>query len=189
MAQLARLKNIQAVNLALIGARGAGKSKLSRKLSKRIGWPLLSLDQLISYECEGRSITAIVEDLGWRGFRDIEYAVLRKVCAMQSVVIDCGGGILVEAPVDEGEPELFSRRKAELLKRSAQVIYVQRDWDWMMLKSGLDPNRPDLGGNYRALLERRLPWYKDAADFLLDMQGDSAVNTAVDTIAAELFQA
>jgi len=75
----------------------------------------------------------------------------------------------VEAPEDESTPETFSRRKANLLKESALVVYVQRDMDWLLRKAVKNADRPDLIGPYREILERRLPWYEQTADFVLDM--------------------
>ena len=160
----------QKSSLALIGARGAGKSKLSRKLGKATGRVVLAIDSLISYEAGGRSAAAIVEEEGWSGFRDREYEVLVRVCAMPDIIIDCGGGILVEAAQSPDQPESLSERKGQLLRKSATVIYVKRDLDWLLERAPLDHSRPDLGGEYRALLERRLPWYEEAADFVLDMR-------------------
>lgn len=160
-------------NIALIGARGAGKSKLSRKLGKRSGRVVLSTDSLVSYEAGGRTIERIVADEGWRGFRDREYDLLKKLSGMRNILIDCGGGILVEAAPDDAPAgtEIFSERKAALLKQSAHVIYIRRDMDWLIGRVSEDSNRPDLGGDYQRLLERRLPWYESVADTILEMDG------------------
>ena len=176
-------------NLALIGARGAGKSKISRKLGKKAGRVLLSLDNLISYEMSGRTIQSIVDEMGWKGFRDLEYAILAQVCQMDNVILDCGGGILVEAPPEPGAPESFSDRKASLLKRHARVVYIKRDWDWLMSKSGLDPARPALGDDYRAILETRLPWYEATADYVLDMTRNQPIADAMEELMQVFFSA
>ena len=156
-------------NLAFIGGRGAGKSRLSRKFGKQCGRAVFSTDTLISYEAGGLSISSLVEKSGWKDFRDREFLILQKLAPMRNVIIDCGGGILVEAPEDESTPETFSRRKANLLKESALVVYVQRDMDWLLRKAVKNADRPDLIGPYREILERRLPWYEQTADFVLDM--------------------
>lgn len=174
-------------NLALVGARGAGKSKISRKLSKKASRVLLSLDNLICYEMGGRTIQSIVEEMGWKGFRDLEWSMLAQVCQMPNVILDCGGGILVEAPIEPGAPERFSERKASLLKRHARVVYIKRDWDWLMSKSGLDPARPALGDDYRAILEKRLPWYEATADYVLDMTRNQPITDGVDELMSIFF--
>ncbi|MEQ9362679.1 MAG: shikimate kinase [Leptospirales bacterium] len=160
-------------NIAFIGARGAGKSKLSRKFGKRSGRVVLSTDSLVSYEAGGRTVAQIVAAEGWPGFRDREYELLAKIGDMRDIVVDCGGGILVEAggPDAPAGAEIFSERKAAKLKEIAHVVYIYRDIDWLIGRVAEDSNRPDLGGDYRRLLERRLPWYERIADTTLDMDG------------------
>ena len=156
-------------NIALIGARGAGKSKVARKLARQSGLTALSTDTLISYEEQGRTIASIVARYGWEGFRQQEYEILKKVCAMRSVIIDCGGGILIEAAEENGV-EPVSQRKIELLQESSFVVYLRRETDYLLKKvTKGDPNRPDLHGSYIRLLERRLPLYEKYSDLTLDM--------------------
>ena len=172
-------------NIALIGGRGAGKSKVSRRLGKLSGRPVFSTDTLLSYEAGGRTITRIVKEEGWSGFRDREFAIVQKLCAMRDIVIDCGGGVLVEAPdlSSGGGEELLSRRKLDVLKHGAEVVYVKRPLAWLLEKVRRDANRPDLIGEYQKVLERRLPWYEQAADFTLDL-GDGSANEGAELLVA-----
>lgn len=174
-------------NLALIGPRGAGKSKISRKLSRKVSRVMLSIDNLICYEMGGRTIQTLVDEIGWQGFRDLEYGILARVCQMSAVILDCGGGILVEAPATLADPESFSRRKASLLKKNARVVYIKRSWDWLISKSGLDPSRPALGNDYLSILEQRLPWYEETADYVLDMTRNQPIADGVDELARVFF--
>lgn len=157
-------------NIALIGARSAGKSKLSRKLSRAVDAVALSTDTLISYEADGRTIASIVAEKGWKGFREMEYEILKKTVQMEGVIIDCGGGILVEAAEDQSGKETLSQRKIDLLKNHCLVIYLQRPVEYLLDKvKKKDPNRPDLVGDYRDLLKWRLPMYEKYADITVDM--------------------
>ncbi len=158
-------------NIALIGARSAGKSKISRKLSRITGMLSLSTDSLISYEAGGVTIERIVADEGWKGFREREYKILKKLCDMDHLIIDCGGGILVEAPTAPEETESPSDRKIGLLKARSHIVYIHRSIDFLMEKAEAknDPARPALTDHYRALLEWRLPMYEEVADTILDM--------------------
>lgn len=172
-------------NIALIGGRGAGKSKVSRRLGKISERPVFSTDTLVSYEAGGRAISRIVTEEGWTGFRDREYAILGKLCRMQDIVIDCGGGMLVEAPDPTGgrPKERFSQRKADLLKAHAEVVYVRRPMSWLLERVRRDANRPDLIGDYVGILEQRLPWYEQVADFTLDL-GDGSASEGADLLAS-----
>lgn len=159
-------------NFAFIGPRGAGKSRLSRKFAKHLDRLLLPVDVLISYEAGGRTITEIVAEEGWPAFREREYELLAKVCHMPNVVIDCGGGILVDLEKNEaGESvEVFSQRKVALLKKSCTTIYIRRDVQWLLSRELASSHRPDLAPDYEAVLRRRLPWYEKAADYVLDLR-------------------
>ena len=171
---------MQKINLALIGARGAGKSKVSRKLSKLMDWPVFSTDSLITYETSGDTIEKIVAEHGWTGFRDREHQVLSRVSAMTGVIIDCGGGILVEAPQSTQHfEETFSLRKSQCLKHSCLTVYLKKSVDELCAKMEPDPNRPNLVGDYRTLLERRLPWYEGSADITIEMENLSIKDTAL----------
>jgi shikimate kinase len=170
---------MQPINLALIGARGAGKSKISRKLNKLMSWPVFSTDSLISYEAGGESIEKLVaEKGGWAGFRDREYFILDRCASMKNVIIDCGGGILVEAPTAQQMEETFSVRKSECLRRSCFTVYLQRPLDELCAKMEPDANRPNLIGDYKTLLERRLPWYENCADLTLNLSNLSIKEAA-----------
>ncbi len=156
-------------NFAFIGPRGAGKSKLSRKFARRLDRLLLSTDTLIAYEAGGLPIRDIVASEGWAGFREREYRLLARVVNMPGVVIDCGGGILVD--VDENGTEYFSERKAALLRERCTTIYLKRSLHWLLTRELDSSHRPALGSDYEALLKRRLPWYEKAADYVLDLSG------------------
>lgn len=157
------------MNFAFIGARGAGKSRLSRKFAKCIDQLYLSTDTLLSYEAGGISIRQIVEKDGWRGLRDQEYHLLEKLVNMKSIVIDCGGGIIVD--LDEAGNEIFSKRKTDLLKQNCRVIYLRRDLKWLLSRGTESSHRPQLSENYEAVIQNRLPWYEQVADYTLDLTG------------------
>lgn len=157
--------------IALIGGRGAGKSKISRKLGKRLGRLVLSTDALIGFEAGGLTTASIVEQEGWQGFRDREYNILARCASMPGIVLDCGGGMPVDLSAN-GE-EIFSERKAQLLREHTFVIYIKRNMDWLLSRGLADANRPGLSADYRALLERRLPWYERLADAVLEMDNRS----------------
>ncbi len=128
---------------------------------------------LISYEAGGLSIADIVKKSGWQGFRDQEFRVLERVCAMDNCVLDCGGGILVEAPSNPDALETFSERKSALLRSRAHVVYIKRTMGWLLEKTTKDANRPELSSAYEATIDRRLPWYEKAADFMIDLDSVS----------------
>lgn len=170
------------MNIALIAPRGAGKSKLSRKLSKKTGRLYLSTDQLVCYEAGGKTIKEIVETEGWLSFRNREYEILKKLTSMNHIIIDCGGGILFDIDPNTNE-EIESERKIELLKKHTFIIYVYRDIEWLLNKVSNDAQRPDLNQQkeYIEILNKRLPFYKKYANYILDMR-DKEIKDGVEEI-------
>lgn len=157
-------------NLALIGGRGSGKSSIAKRIARcNRGFMLFSLDALIRYECQAKSIPEIVAERGWSGFRDLEHTVVQKVSAFEGgALIDCGGGVVVD--LDAAGDEVFSRRKVDALRRNSLVVYLARDVDYLTSRIGGDPDRPDLSAthDFADIMARREPWYRKAADFVVD---------------------
>ncbi|HBS04648.1 MAG TPA: shikimate kinase [Leptospiraceae bacterium] len=188
MSQIKEPSNSQR-SIALIGARGAGKSRLSRKLGKKLDRAVFSTDTQISFEAGGKTIQQIVSEEGWKGFRNREFEILQKVAGMQPAIIDCGGGILVEAPESPGATESFSGRKAEILKEYCIVVYIKRPMSWLLGKVQESASRPNLGGEpYEELLNRRLPWYEQAADIVLEADGAGTKDLLAMILSHQLVQ-
>jgi shikimate kinase len=139
-------------------------------LTKR---PVLSSDLLIEYENGGQSIAEIVASHNgdWRWFRDHEYGVLKKMTAMNGVILDCGGGVVVD--LDENGEEIFSKRKVKLLKKSGTVIWLKGDIARLAEKTRIGASRPSLHDQHSAeeIMTRRLPYYQKAADLVIDIEG------------------
>lgn len=92
---------------------------------------------------------------------------------MSNIIIDCGGGILVEAAPNPQAEELFSDRKTGLLHGSAQIVLLKRDIDRLIEKSLESHSRPELDnpkGGYPEIMRRRMAWYEREADYILDME-------------------
>ncbi len=168
------------VNIVLIGLRACGKSSVSRHLSRLSKRPVLSTDLLISYEEGGRSIADLVADCqgDWRPFRDREYAVACKVAALDGLIIDTGGGMVVDWD-DQGE-EIFSERKVSVLKRNGFVVWLQGDLHRLAQRVRGDVTRPALSDRLtiEAVMERRLPFYRQAADWVVDVENKSRKQVA-----------
>ena len=157
-------------NLVLIGGRGCGKSSIAKRLARtNRHFMLLSLDALIRYEAGGRTIERIVAREGWSGFRARELEVVRKVARFRGgALVDTGGGVVAE--LDAKGRERYSRAKVDALRRHGWVVYLRRDIDYLARRSEGDAARPALSQHesFREILERRDPWYRRAADFVLD---------------------
>lgn len=157
------------MNIIFIGARGAGKSKVSRSLSKKTEFPVVSTDSIAVYEAGGIPIPNFVEKFDWKKFRELEYSILQKLENADGIILDCGGGILFD--LEESGNEIPSRRKLDLLRKIGRIVYLERGLEELLEKVKGDATRPDLSkvASYRSILEKRLPVYQEAAHFKLNL--------------------
>ena len=154
-------------NIALIGPRGCGKTYVSLLLSQSLKQAALSLDTLISYEANGKSIPDILAEHNgnWNYFREMEYKVLAKATSLEQVIIDCGGGIVID--LDPCGEEIFSQRKAILLQKHAKVFFLRAPTQQSIEKMSGNEHRPALSRDYSAeeIYRKRLPMYERIADY------------------------
>lgn len=175
------------MNIILIGLRATGKSNISRRLAVLTKRPVLSTDLLVSYEQGGRSIAEIVADHAgdWRPFREMEYEVVRKVAALDGIIVDAGGGMVVDW--NDDREEVFSERKVALLKRNGFVVWLRGDPNRLTLKIQGDANRPPLNDQSglhatEAVMHRRQPFYRCAADMVIDTEAYSRKRLALEIL-------
>ncbi|MEO5332801.1 MAG: shikimate kinase [Magnetococcus sp. YQC-5] len=161
------------MNIVLIGPRGVGKSRLARMLSILTKRPVLSTDLLISYEHQGLSIPALLQrhQGDWRVFREMEYAVVEKIAHLDDIIIDAGGGLVVD--LDSTGAECFSHRKVAALKRHGVLVWLTGDLGRLARKVATDATRPLLSAQHaeETIMRRREPFYQQAADLTLNVEG------------------
>jgi shikimate kinase len=171
-------------SLALIGGRGCGKSSVSKRLARRNkNFMLFSVDALIRYERGGITIPQIIERDGWAGFRELEYEVVNRLAAFESgALIDCGGGVVVD--LDGAGREVYSERKVAALGRSSLIVYLSRDFAYLRGRIEGDENRPSLSSteDFVELMERRDPWYRRAADHVIDCNDKTKLEIAEEVL-------
>lgn len=170
------------MNINLIGMRGVGKSNVARRLAVLTKRPVLSTDVLITYE-SGLSIPEFVAAQGWAAFRELEWQITEKLAGMTDIIVDCGGGIMVDLDV-VGE-EIYSDRKVGALQSGGPVVWLRGDIDRLAAKTAGDPDRPDLHAQLsaEAIMRRREPWYAKAASWSIEVRPGER-QSAAETIAA-----
>ena len=108
---------------------GSGKSTLSRILTEKLGWPGISTDARIELK-EGRKIADIFKDAGETYFRNVEHQVVLEVAAERGVIVDCGGGVVLNSA------------NMEALKKTGTVIYLSCTPEEIFRRVNLQPKRP-----------------------------------------------
>ena len=169
------------MNIVLIGMRGVGKTNIARRLSFQVKRPVMSTDLLVEYEA-GTTVAEFVDTQGWAAFRDAEFRVLTKLAHLDGLIIDAGGGIVVD--LQQGA-EVYSTRKVELLRSRGEVIFLTGDIDRLATKVRDDPTRPTLDPRRGAaeLMRARLPFYERTADWTIDVEGRDRGDIAAEIAA------
>ncbi|MBN2530054.1 MAG: shikimate kinase [Deltaproteobacteria bacterium] len=166
------------MNIALIGYRGTGKSAVSRWLTRQTGKQAVSLDDEI-VQSAGKSISQIVENDGWAAFRDLEQEITAHFAAMDDLVIDCGGGVVLR------------EANTAVLKSNATLVWLKAGPAVIEKRIASSTERPALkdGKSFLEEIEEvlleRTPLYESAADFSVDTENRSPKEIA-DLILAEL---
>ncbi len=147
-------------NFILIGFMGAGKSTVGRKLAHQSHRRFLDLDREIE-KAQHQSIGDIFSRVGENGFRDIETDTLGHVEPGQSLVISCGGGIVVRP------------QNRVLLAELGHVVWLDADPETLFQRVLRGDNRPLLAvANPREafdnLLRQREPLYQAVAQIRID---------------------
>lgn len=172
------------MNIALIGPRGVGKSKVSRKLSKLAGKSVISTDMVACYELGGISISEFISRSGndWKRFRDLEYQILQRLKGSSDIILDCGGGFIFD--LDEQSNEILSRRKTEILHSISKVVFLNNDISYLVEKVTGDSTRPNLSGSnsYENILKRRIPFYRQSSHFEVNMSGKKPEEAAAEIL-------
>jgi shikimate kinase len=152
-------------DVALIGFMATGKSTLARHLARRLGLPLIVLDERIGRRA-GRSVERLFAEEGEDRFRVLESEALLSLENEGPHVLDCGGGVVVR-----GENRRFLRKRY-------RVVLLEVEWGrlWGRLCGPGGPGRPLLEGGSeeeaRRLLEGRRPLYRATAHHVLDAGGE-----------------
>jgi len=163
-------------NIALVGFMATGKTKVSKELSKICGKKVVSTDALIE-EKEGRPIREIFQQSGEPYFRQLEQEVTKEVSQKSNIIIDCGGGIVLNP---ENVAELKKNGVVVCLVASPEVIY-ERIKDKISQRPVLNVDDPK--ARIKELLEERESCYSQA-DIMINTE-----NKILKTVAQEILEA
>lgn len=163
-------------NIVLIGMRGSGKTTVAAILAGRLHREMIPMDALIVYEAE-MVIPQIVEQYGWKRFREIEAQVTQKAARLRGIINATGGGVILN-------PE-----NVKALRETGIVFWLDVSLDNILQRIGEDPNRPSLTGqgsrrdDMAATLAEREEFYRQAAHYVIDTDKKSQEHIAEEIIA------
>jgi shikimate kinase len=153
--------------LALVGPRGAGKTLVSRLLSRELDLPLLDTDRIIAEE-EKMSLADIFSAKGEPFFRRAESRALAAALEQGRTVVATGGGAVL------------LKRNRSLLRNAAFTIYLTAPVVVLYRRISLDPGseetRPPLTGldplaEMAAVVEARDSLYRECARLVVETNG------------------
>lgn len=159
-------------NIVLVGFMGCGKTTIGKKLQQMLGYPMVDIDHLIE-EKAGMPVSALFAAFGEPMFRELETAVLHELAAPDAPrrIISTGGGVVSR------------RQNRKLLRQLGFVVWLQAPVDVILDRTGRNKDRPLLQTEnprerIEALLNQRLPWYRETAHLAVDTHGLSVEEVA-----------
>ncbi len=152
-------------NVVLIGFMGSGKTLVSHLLEKQMQRPVISTDSEIEI-LEGISIEEIFAQKGEECFRLKEHDLVKSISDKNGVIIDCGGGIVVN---EQNIANLKKNGVLIFLKASPKKILsnIRSQEHKRPLLNVVDPL-----STIKKLLDKRIELYK-CADFTIEMDEKS----------------
>ena len=147
-------------NIVIIGFMATGKTSVARYLANELGKEYVSTDEMIIKK-ENKTINSIFEEEGEIRFRELEIEVIKAISKMDNIVVDCGGGIVL------------NWINVTRLQEMGIIILLTSSVEQILERSGSSPERPllnvqDTQEKITELLRFRKPLYERAADVSID---------------------
>jgi len=152
------------MNLVLMGYRCSGKTSVGKILARRLGMRFCDTDAFIEKQA-GKDIKTLVAQSGWACFRERERRAVEVISRLDRTVIATGGGVAL----DEGN--------VRNLKKNGWIVWLKAEPQVLEKRMGKEKeagrHRPSLTGGdsvkeIRKVLEKRAPFYDDAAHLVVD---------------------
>lgn len=150
-------------NVFLIGFMGCGKSTVADRLRKEYGMEVVEMDKELVERTE-MTIPEMFSKYGETYFRNEETKLLTECSKKNQVVVSCGGGVVLR------------EENVKIMKSCGIVVWLTAKPSTVLERIGKDENRPLLEGKknvsaIQEMLEKRLPCYEKAADFVIETDG------------------
>ena len=156
--------------VVLVGPMGAGKSTVADLLGARWGLTVRDTDRDVE-TVAGKAISDIFVDDGEPRFRELERAAVVEALDAHGGVLALGGGAVLDP---DTRAALSGHR----------VVFLEVGVSDAVKRVGLGITRPLLVGNMRAriraLLDERLPIYREVASITVETDGRTPEDVAAE---------
>ena len=152
-------------NIILIGFMGSGKSSVGRLIARKLRFQFLDTDLLVEERARSRIKDIFARPGGEVQFRERETAALESLLVgTRRHVIATGGGIVTQP------------RNIPLLQQLGWVVLLQADAEEIYRRVARNHDRPllkvkDPKARVHEMLAARDPFYREAAQFIVDSTG------------------
>lgn len=151
-------------NIILCGFMGCGKTTVGENLKKKAGMYLVDTDAYIE-KTQNMTISEIFAEYGEDHFRELEYQACKELSQKKGIIISTGGGALT------------FQRNVDVLKETGTIVLIDVPLEVLKERLKYDKTRPllqrpDKDEAMKALYEKRMPLYKNAADIVIN--GDNS---------------
>ncbi|STC70543.1 shikimate kinase [Corynebacterium pilosum] len=141
--------------VVLVGPPGAGKSTIGRRLARATNLPLVDSDDLLAAG-ENMPTGEFFAKVGEEKFREVEAGYVSQALHSGGVVALGGGAVLTDEVRD--------------MLQGHTVVWIDVSPEEGIRRTSRDTSRPVLAAkdpeaHYRALLEKREPFYREVADY------------------------
>lgn len=147
------MKELQGINIFLVGMMGTGKTTVGDLLARQLGYSFVDTDGVIE-KAAGKTINQIFADEGEEAFRQLESEVLSHLSAHTRLTVATGGGIVL-------------RRFNWSYLHHGLVIWLDSPVEVLMVRLQNDTTRPLLQNDNPAqalqtILDQRRNLYAEA---------------------------
>ncbi len=158
----------------IVGAPGAGKSSVGKRVAQQLRVPFADSDTLVEKRA-GKAVADVFVSDGEDTFRAMEYEEIQSALENFPGVLSLGGGAILD---DRTRRALHDQR----------VVWLQVDLASATGRVGMNSARPLLLGNVRGtmitMLEERTPLYDEIADYRIETSGRALKDVVEETVAA-----
>ena len=152
------------MNLILIGFMGSGKSSVAKALHKLLSFPVVEMDDLVYQKTKTRNMHEVFAKGGELLLRETEIAIAKEIGSKGHFIISTGGGVVLNQII--------------LDYLGGKVIFLNVPFEQIAKRLEGDDSRPLLK-DAKKLYDFRLPLYLHYADEVIDVNGKSAEQIAL----------